>query len=68
MMIRKALVRLRVLRQRRDGVTSIEYALLASLFVVTVSLFLPSISIRLADTYSKVTVALSPAPPPPPDN
>jgi Flp pilus assembly pilin Flp len=57
---------LRRVLAERDGVTSLEYALLAALTVVSVSIFMPDIGSNLSGRFSAIGSALAPAPTPAP--
>ncbi len=58
-MIGAMLARLRRLRLDRDGVTAMEYAMIAAGVVVAISNFMPGIGTGIGHMYSNVSVALS---------
>ena len=50
--------RLRKLAKNEDGVTAMEYGLIAAATVVAISAFMPGITTRLSGIFSNVSTAL----------
>lgn len=51
--------RLQALARNDDGVTALEYALIASVIVVMISAFVPDIMQALTTTWTNISTALS---------
>lgn len=57
-MASKLIQLLRALRHSEDGVTAMEYGLIAAATVVAISAFMPGITTRLSEIFSNVSTAL----------
>ena len=57
-MIMSIISRLKKLVKNEDGVTAMEYGLIAAATVVAISAFMPGITTRLAGIFSSVSTAL----------
>ena len=57
-MIKNIISRLRKLAKNEDGVTAMEYGLIAAATVVAISAFMPGITTRLSGIFSGVSSAL----------
>ena len=57
-MLRNLVRRARRLLRNQDGVTAMEYGLIAAATVVAISVFMPGIGSRLSDIFSGVSSAL----------
>ncbi len=57
-MIQTLIRRVRALLRSEDGVTAMEYGLIAAATVVAISVFMPGIGSRLSDIFSSVSSAL----------
>ena len=57
-MIYRLLARLRKLRHAEDGVTAMEYGLIAAATVVAIATLLPGIGTKLSEIFSSVSAAL----------
>ena len=57
-MIKNIISRLRKLAKNEEGVTAMEYGLIAAATVVAISAFMPGITTRLSGIFSGVSVAL----------
>lgn len=57
-MIQNIISRLRKLVKNEEGVTAMEYGLIAAATVVAISVFMPGIQTRLGGIFSQVSTAL----------
>ncbi len=57
-MIQALTRRVRTLLRNEDGVTAMEYGLIAAATVVAISAFMPGITTRLSEIFSSVSTAL----------
>ncbi len=57
-MIKAVITRLRKLARNEEGVTAMEYGLIAAATVVAISAFMPGITTRLSGIFSSVSTAL----------
>ncbi len=57
-MINAVVTRLRKLVKNEEGVTAMEYGLIAAATVVAISAFMPGITTRLSGIFSSVSTAL----------
>ena len=57
-MIKNIISRLRKLAKNEEGVTAMEYGLIAAATVVAISAFMPGITTRLSGIFSGVSSAL----------
>ncbi len=57
-MMQAIISRLRKLAKNEDGVTAMEYGLIAAATVVAISAFMPGITVRLSGIFSNVSTAL----------
>ncbi len=57
-MIMSIISRLKKLVKNEDGVTAMEYGLIAAATVVAISAFMPGITTRLSGIFSQVSTAL----------
>ena len=57
-MIMSIISRLKKLVKNEDGVTAMEYGLIAAATVVAISAFMPGITTRLSGIFSQISTAL----------
>lgn len=57
-MLRAMIAEFRRLLKEEDGVTAMEYGLIAAATVVAISAFMPGITTRLGGIFSRVSTAL----------
>lgn len=57
-MAQRLIQKIRILLKNKDGVTAMEYGLIAAATVVAISAFMPGITTRLGDIFSQVSTAL----------
>lgn len=57
-MLRAVIAELRRLLREKDGVTAMEYGLIAAATVVAISAFMPGITTRLSGIFSRVSTSL----------
>lgn len=57
-MVQKMIARLRKLTKNEEGVTAMEYSLIAAATVVAISLILPGVGDKLSQIFSTISVAI----------
>jgi len=57
-MIKNFIARIRKFAKDEDGVTAMEYGLIAAATVVAISVILPSVGDKLSDIFASISVAI----------